>query len=287
MNSYVCVVGAVNLDICGRPSRKLIFRDSNPGTVTLTPGGVGRNIAHNLCLLGMDVSLIAAIGGDVYGSSLMDGCRSLGMDMSMARVEPQRRSSTYLYVTDEMGDMCVGIADMDIAECVTPEHLASCIDRINRADALGGIEHAFGAETYKHALHAHFEETLRGLLRLRLTRQVPRLNGAALRASAHSSAPPPRPRRARSPSSANLQTAPISAHRLLFNIKYKIQKGDSSCSAKTMISSYPILKAAASPFTAPPAARKQKSLYWISSVTAPPSAAAARNAARSLNMPQP
>ena len=40
-----------------------------------------------------------------------------------------------------------------------------------------------------------------------------------------------------------------------------------------MISSYPILKAAASPFTAPPAARKQKSLYWISSVTAPPSAA--------------
>ena len=92
--------------------------------------------AHNLCLLGMDVSLIAAIGGDVYGSSLMDGCRSLGMDMSMARVEPQRRSSTYLYVTDEMGDMCVGIADMDIAECVTPEHLASCIDRINSADAL-------------------------------------------------------------------------------------------------------------------------------------------------------
>ena len=58
------------------------------------------------------------------------------MDMSMARVEPRRRDSTYLYVTDEMGDMCVGIADMDIAECVTPEHLASCIDRINSADAL-------------------------------------------------------------------------------------------------------------------------------------------------------
>ena len=32
MNPYVCVVGAVNLDICGRPSRKLIFRDSNPAS---------------------------------------------------------------------------------------------------------------------------------------------------------------------------------------------------------------------------------------------------------------
>ena len=56
MNPYVCVVGAVNLDICGRPSRKLIFRDSNPGTVTLTPGGVGRNIAHDLRLLEHDLA---------------------------------------------------------------------------------------------------------------------------------------------------------------------------------------------------------------------------------------
>ena len=40
MSAYVCVVGAVNLDICGRPEKKLIFRDSNPGAVTLTPGGV-------------------------------------------------------------------------------------------------------------------------------------------------------------------------------------------------------------------------------------------------------
>ena len=107
---HAVVAGGVNMDICGKPALALRMRDSNPGFVSLKPGGVGRNIAHNLCLL--------------------------GMDMSMARVEPQRRSSTYLYVTDEMGDMCVGIADMDIAECVTPEHLASCIDRINSADAL-------------------------------------------------------------------------------------------------------------------------------------------------------
>lgn len=89
---HAVVAGGVNMDICGKPALALRMRDSNPGFVSLKPGGVGRNIAHNLCLLGMDVSLIAAIGGDVYGSSLMDGCRSLGMDMSMARVEPQRRS---------------------------------------------------------------------------------------------------------------------------------------------------------------------------------------------------
>ena len=30
-NRYVVVIGAVNMDICGRPQKKLIFRDSNPG----------------------------------------------------------------------------------------------------------------------------------------------------------------------------------------------------------------------------------------------------------------
>ena len=78
MNPYVCVVGAVNLDICGRPSRKLIFRDSNPGTVTLTPGGVGRNIAHDLRLLGAEVKFLTAFGGDSHAQLLRNDCVELG-----------------------------------------------------------------------------------------------------------------------------------------------------------------------------------------------------------------
>ena len=84
MNPYVCVVGAVNLDICGRPSRKLIFRDSNPGTVTLTPGGVGRNIAHDLRLLGAEVKFLTAFGGDSHAQLLRNDCVELGMDLGCA-----------------------------------------------------------------------------------------------------------------------------------------------------------------------------------------------------------
>ena len=100
------------------------------------PGGVGRNIAHDLRLLGMDVSLIAAVGGDAYGSGILENCGALGMDMSMALILPERRSSTYLYVTDENGDMQVGIADMDIVRCLTPDFLAAHMGRINAASAV-------------------------------------------------------------------------------------------------------------------------------------------------------
>ena len=50
---YAAVVGAVNMDICGTPYTRVIAKDSNPGTVRHNPGGVGRNIAHNLRLLGV------------------------------------------------------------------------------------------------------------------------------------------------------------------------------------------------------------------------------------------
>ena len=132
----VVVIGAVNMDIGGSPASAIVMRDSNPGTVTMKPGGVGRNIAHNLCNLGLDVSLVAAVGGDVYGSAIMESCNALGMDMSMAALMPERRSSTYLYINDEKGDMQLAISDMDIAFCVDPDHLEKHMEQINKADAV-------------------------------------------------------------------------------------------------------------------------------------------------------
>ena len=41
---YVTVVGGVNVDIGGQPSNTLVPQDSNPGTVGMSLGGVGRNI---------------------------------------------------------------------------------------------------------------------------------------------------------------------------------------------------------------------------------------------------
>ena len=44
--SYAVVVGGVNVDIGGRSFAPLVAADSNPGTISLSLGGVGRNIAH-------------------------------------------------------------------------------------------------------------------------------------------------------------------------------------------------------------------------------------------------
>lgn len=124
------------MDIGGTPTGELRLRDSNPGAVELRPGGVGRNIAHDLHILGMEVSLVTALGGDVYGAALSASCAELGIDVSMARFMPERRSSVYLYITDETGDMLTAVNDMGITEEITPEYLAPLMEQINGFDAV-------------------------------------------------------------------------------------------------------------------------------------------------------
>lgn len=132
----VTVIGGANMDVGGHPAAPLRLRDSNPGSVVLRPGGVGRNIAHDLRLLGLEVSLVTALGDDLFGAGLRQSCEALGMDLSMTLTVPGARSSTYLYVTDETGEMHVGLADMDVTEKLTPAVLTPLLPRINASDAV-------------------------------------------------------------------------------------------------------------------------------------------------------
>ena len=124
------VFGGINMDIWGRPDAPLVQKDSNPGAVTMRPGGVGRNIAHDLRLLGLEVSLVAPIGGDVYAAAVVDSCQALGIDLSMAPVFKDMRSSTYLYITDETGDMELAVSDMELCAALTPALVAPILPRL-------------------------------------------------------------------------------------------------------------------------------------------------------------
>lgn len=112
--AYVTVIGGANIDIIGFPQSTLILKDSNPGKVKISLGGVGRNIAENLVKLGLHTKLISAVGDDVYGNKVMDEARILGLDMQDSLVLKGQQTSTYMAILDEQGDMSVAIAHMDI-----------------------------------------------------------------------------------------------------------------------------------------------------------------------------
>ncbi len=130
--SYCTVIGGVNIDIGGVPDAKLVDRDSNPGRTVFSLGGVGRNIAHNIRLLGISVKLMTAMGGDVYGEQIAQNCEELGIEIQDSIKVSQENTSTYLYIADENGDMKLALSDMRIYEHLTPEYIQNKLELINR-----------------------------------------------------------------------------------------------------------------------------------------------------------
>lgn len=131
--SYAAVVGGVNIDIGGRSLAPLVARDSNPGRVSMSLGGVGRNIAHNMSLLGLDVRFLTAFGDDLYAQRIAASCGELGIDISHALQVPGGATPTYLFLNDADGDMALAMSDMEICERITPAYLAANLSVLNNA----------------------------------------------------------------------------------------------------------------------------------------------------------
>lgn len=131
--SYVVVVGGVNVDIGGRAFAPLTAADSNPGSVSFTLGGVGRNIAHNLSLLGTDVRLLTAYGDDLNGERVAASCSTLGIDLSHALRVHDAATSTYLYLTGPDGEMALAVSDMAVCDRITPAYLSANLSLLQNA----------------------------------------------------------------------------------------------------------------------------------------------------------
>ena len=134
--SYVVVVGGVNVDIGGRSYGPLVTADSNPGKVRVSLGGVGRNIAHNMSLMGVDVRMLTAYGDDMNGERVAASCSELGIDMSCALKISGGTTSTYLYLTDPDGEMALAVSDMEICNQITPAYLEANLSLLQNAQVV-------------------------------------------------------------------------------------------------------------------------------------------------------
>ena len=131
----VFVIGGANIDIQGTSFSKLVAADSNPGSISYSFGGVGRNIAENLALLKNNVVFVSAIGNDLFGKDMYQYCSAVGMDMKYC-VQANQNSSTYLAVMDEHSDMALAINDMRILEHLDDELIDKVFGELNEDDIL-------------------------------------------------------------------------------------------------------------------------------------------------------
>lgn len=111
---YIAGIGGANMDILGKSVGALSLGQSNPGELRMSMGGVSRNICENLAMLGLPVKLVTVMGDDMYGRSIMEGCKRVGIDMSAAHVIEGENSSSYISVVNESGELVLAMSDMRI-----------------------------------------------------------------------------------------------------------------------------------------------------------------------------
>jgi len=122
----VVVIGGANIDLRGRPAGEVLARHtSNPGNIDVGSGGVGRNVAHNLALLNVPVTLLSAVGDDGEGIRILEETGKAGVKTEQMIISGEHPTGIYLAILDEKGEMEVAVSDMRILEEVTVEYLRS------------------------------------------------------------------------------------------------------------------------------------------------------------------
>ena len=130
--SDISIVGGITADIEGQPYEMLLAGESNPGKITMSYGGVGRNITENLARLGAQAGFFSVVGDDFPGRAALRELSDLGIDVSGVQVSASESTAMYVSIMDLLGDLELALCNMDALERISTEF----IDRV--ADASKG-----------------------------------------------------------------------------------------------------------------------------------------------------
>jgi len=122
MSNPVFCIGAAFVDELFHVTDPMMIGTTNDATVTRTAGGVGRNIAHQLALLGVPVQLISAFGNDSDAVWLKRICTEAGIKLE-ASINSEDFSGKYTGILQEDGSLFLGFLTNPANYLITPEHL--------------------------------------------------------------------------------------------------------------------------------------------------------------------
>jgi pseudouridine kinase len=99
------------MDIKAKTLAAHILATSNPAEIVTKPGGVARNIAHNLARLGVDTTLLTVLGNDANAETIIQATKAAGVNISHT-MRVSAPTGIYLAVLNEQGELITAASDM-------------------------------------------------------------------------------------------------------------------------------------------------------------------------------
>lgn len=131
----VAVIGALNVDIGGKPEAAFMPGDSIPGRVSVTLGGVGWNMARDCASLGAETAFFSVLGRDEHEPVIRRDAASFGVSLAHCRWEAAE-NNRYLYITGRNGDMVAAVNDMRLCDRIDGDYAAACLAQCETTDVL-------------------------------------------------------------------------------------------------------------------------------------------------------
>ena len=132
--SKITVIGASNIDLLGFSKDKLIYKDSNIGSIETIIGGVGRNIAENIKRLGMDIEFLSVFADDEFSRMLKKSCDDFGISIKHSLTLENRKTSIYMAIMDRFNDMALGLTAMDIYDNIPESLILDNLEVISKSE---------------------------------------------------------------------------------------------------------------------------------------------------------
>jgi pseudouridine kinase len=121
LNPVICI-GAALVDELYHANAPILLATTNEGTVHRSAGGVSRNIAHQLALLGVPVQLISVFGSDGEGDWLKTICEYTGIQLDAA-ITTSSLTGKYTGILNVDGSLFTAFLTNPPLHLITPEHL--------------------------------------------------------------------------------------------------------------------------------------------------------------------
>ena len=132
MTKPVICIGAAFVDELFHMKEEMIVASTVPASVTKTAGGVSRNIAHQLALLGVQVQLISVFGNDSDGDWLKRTCAYAGVKLD-ASITKEGLSGKYTGILNLDGSLFTAFLTNAATNLITPSHLERHKDLLKTA----------------------------------------------------------------------------------------------------------------------------------------------------------
>jgi pseudouridine kinase len=122
MSKPVICIGAALVDDLFHAKEEMLMHTTNEVTGTRTAGGVSRNIAHQLSLLGIPVQLISVFGNDADGVWVKKVCTDAGMLLD-ASLTTDVATGKYTAIINPDGSMFTALLTNAALHLITPAYL--------------------------------------------------------------------------------------------------------------------------------------------------------------------